>query len=55
MEKMDEDDVIIFSCATITLACALEIQKKPRRNRIRKTWMKDWLRKRDTYRLIRIT
>ena len=48
MEKMDEDDVIIFSCATITLACALEIQKKPRRNRIRKTWMKDWLRKRDT-------
>ena len=32
MEKMDEDDVIIFSCATITLACALEIQKKPRRN-----------------------
>ena len=27
MEKMDEDDVIIFSCATITLACALEIQK----------------------------
>ena len=48
MEKMDEDDVIIFSCATITLACALEIQKKPRRNRIRKTLMKDWLRKRDT-------
>ena len=48
MEKMDEDDVIIFSCATITLACALEIQKKPRKNRIRKTWMKDWFRKRDT-------
>ena len=48
MEKMDEDDVIIFSCATITLACALEIQKKPRRNRIRKTRMKDWLRKRNT-------
>ena len=48
MEKMDEDDVIIFSCAIITLACALEIQKKPRRNRIRKMWMKDWLRKRDT-------
>ena len=50
MEKMDEDDVIIFSCATIALACALEIQKKPRRNRIRKTWMKDWLRKRDAKR-----
>ena len=48
MEKMDEDDVITFSCAAITLACALEIQKKPRRNRIRKTWMKDWLGKRDT-------
>ena len=45
---MDEDDVIIFCCPTITLACALGIQKKPRRNRIRKTWMKDWLRKRDT-------
>ena len=45
---MDEGNVIIFSCATITLACALEIQKKPRRNRIRRTWMKDWLRKRDT-------
>ena len=44
---MDEDDVIISSCATISLACALEIQKKPTRNRIRKTWMKDWLCKRD--------
>ena len=27
MEKMDEDDVIILSCAAITLACALNIQK----------------------------
>ena len=27
MEKMDEDDVIIFSCGNITLACTLEIQK----------------------------
>ena len=48
MEKMDEGDVIILSCAAITLACALNIQKKPRRNRIRKTWMKDWFRKGDT-------
>ena len=48
MKKMDDDDVIIFSCATITLACALEIQKKPRRNRIRKRWTKDRLCMRDT-------
>ena len=25
MEKMEDDDVIIFSCATLTLACAVDM------------------------------
>ena len=25
MEKMDDNDVIIFSCATITLACVVDM------------------------------
>ena len=25
MEKMEDDDMIIFSCATLTLACAVDM------------------------------
>ena len=25
MEKMDDNDVIIFSCATLTLACVVDM------------------------------
>ena len=49
MEKM-ENNVIIFSCTTLTLACAIDIlsNEKANKSRNRKTWMKDWLRERDT-------
>ena len=50
MEKMKNDDVIIFSCATLTLACAVDILSngKTKKSRNRKTWRKDWVRERDT-------
>ena len=52
MEKMEYDDVIIFSCATLTFACAVDmlINEKGKKTRNRKTWMKNWLRERDTKR-----
>ena len=51
MEKVeDDDDVIFFSCATVTLACAVDMlsNEKAKKSRNRKTWMKDWFRERDT-------
>ena len=51
MEQVeDDDDVIFFSCATVTLACAVDMlsNEKAKESRNRKTWMKDWLRERDT-------
>ena len=43
---MEYDDVIIFSCATLTSACAVDmlINEKEKKTRNRKTWMKNWLR-----------
>ena len=34
MEKMEDDDVIVFSCATLTLACAVDMlsNKKAKKN-----------------------
>ena len=50
MEKMKNDDVIIFSCATLTLACAVDMLSngKTKKSRNRKPWRKDWVRERDT-------
>ena len=49
MEKMKDDDVIIFSCATLTLVCAVDMlsNEKAKKSRNRKTWVKDWLHERD--------
>ena len=50
MEKMEDDDLINFSCATLTLAYAVDMfsNKKAKKSRNWKTWMKDWLHERDT-------
>ena len=43
--------MVIFSCATITLACAIEMMTNEtagKQTRNRKVWMKNWLRERDT-------
>ena len=50
MEKMEDDDVITFSCGTLTLACAVDMlsNEKAKKSRNKKTCMKDWLRERDT-------
>ena len=50
MEKMKNDDVIIFSCATLTLACVVDMLSngKTKKSRNRKPWRKDWVRERDT-------
>ena len=50
MEKTEDDDVIIFSCGTLTLACAVDMlsNEKAKKSRNKKTCMKDWLRERDT-------
>ena len=47
---MKDDDVIIFSCATLTLDCAVDMfsSEKAKKSRNQKTWLKDWLRERDT-------
>ena len=47
---MKDDDVIIFSCATLTLVCAVDMlsNEKAKKSRNRNTWMKDWLCERDT-------
>ena len=49
MEKMEDDDVIIFSCAVLTLVCAVDMlsNEKAKTSRNRKTWIKDWLHERD--------
>ena len=49
MEKMKDDDVIVFSCATLTLVCAVDMlsNEKAKKSRNRNTWMKDWLCERD--------
>ena len=48
-EKMEDDGVIVFSCAMLTLACAVDMlsNEKAKKPRNRKIWMKDWLRERD--------
>ena len=40
----------IFSCATLTSAWAVDMlsNKKAKKSRNQKTWIKDWLRERDT-------
>ena len=45
IEKMEDDGVIIFACATLTLAYAVDMlsNKKAKKSRNRKTLMKDWL------------
>ena len=50
MEKMEDDNAIIFSCATLTLVCAVDMlsNEKAKKLRNQKTWMNDWLRERDT-------
>ena len=50
MEKIEDDDVIIFSCPTVTLACAVDMLSsgKAKKSRNWKTWMKDLLRENDT-------
>ena len=50
MEKMEDDNAIIFSWATLTLFCAVDklSNEKAKKSRNRKTWMNDWLRERDT-------
>ena len=50
MEKMEDDNAIIFSWATLTLVCAVDMlsNEKAKKSRNRKTWMNDWLRERDT-------
>ena len=50
MEKMEDDNAIIFSWATLTLFCAVDklSNEKAKESRNRKTWMNDWLRERDT-------
>ena len=50
MGKMKDDDVIIFSCTTLTLDCAVDMfsNEKAKKSRNQKTWLKDWLRERDT-------
>ena len=50
MEKMEDDDVITFSCGTLTLACAVDMlsNEKAKKSRNKKTCMKDWLHERDT-------
>ena len=47
---MEDDDVIIFSCAVLILACAVDMlsNEKAKQSGNWKTWMKDWLRERDT-------
>ena len=49
MEKIEDVDVIIFSCATLTLICAVDMlsNEKAKKSRNRKTWVKDWLHERD--------
>ena len=49
MKKMEDDDVIIFSCATLTLACAVDMlsNEKVKKSRNCKTRMKVWLCERD--------
>ena len=44
MKKMEDDDVITFSCATLTLARAVDMlsNEKVKKSRNRKTGMKDW-------------
>ena len=36
--EMEEDEIIIFSCATITLSCALEMQKTQNKETDRSGW-----------------
>ena len=50
MEKIEDRHVIIFSWATVTLACAVDMlsNEKAKKSRNQKTWMKDWLHERDT-------
>ena len=45
IEKMEDDGVIIFAYATLTLAYAVDMlsNKKAKKSRNRKTLMKDWL------------
>ena len=49
MEKIEEVDVIIFSCETLTLTFAVDMlsNEKAKKSRNRKTWVKDWLHERD--------
>ena len=50
MEKMEDDDVIIFSCATynFSLCCSYFKQWKSKKIKRSKNFMKNWLRERDT-------
>ena len=50
MDKVEDDDVIILSCAALTLACTVDMlsNEKAKKSRNRKIWMKDWLGERDT-------
>ena len=49
MEKIEDVDVIIFSCATLTLTFAVDMlsNEKAKKSRNRKTLVKDWLHERD--------
>ena len=49
MEKIEDVDVIIFSCATLTLICAVDMlsNEKAKKSRNQKTWVKDCLHERD--------
>ena len=50
MEKMEDDNAIVFSCATLTLVCAVDMlsNEKVKKLRNQKTWMNYWLCERDT-------
>ena len=36
MEKIEDDDVIIFSCPTVTLACAVDMLSSEKAKKIKK-------------------